>query len=263
MKLYFPLGYFFGRSVFLHMLFLLFLVLFKESTATAQDAVVIVKKSDEILRGSSLQADMSFKIIRPKYTREMTAKVWTKGTELSLILILSPVRDKGTAYLKRKKEVWTWLPTLERVIKLPPSMMSQSWMGTDFTNDDLVKESSTVEDYVHTLLGSEKIDERDCYKIEMKPKPETAVVWEKVIVWIDKKDYLQLKSEFYDEDGKLLNTLLGKDIKKMDDRFLPSRLEMYPADKLGHKTEIIYKSMLFNRPIKDNFFTSDNMKTVK
>lgn len=233
------------------------------TSAFAQDAREIIKKSDDILRGTSLQADMTFKIIRPKYTREMNAKVWTKGTDYSLILIMSPVKDKGTAYLKRKKEVWSWLPTLERVIKLPPSMMSQSWMGTDFTNDDLVKESSTVDDYTHILLGSEIIDERDCYKIEMKPKPQTAVVWEKVLVWVDKKDYLQLKSEFYDEDGKLLNTLVGKDIKKMDDRHLPSRLEMTPADKPGQKTVIIYNSMLFNRPIKDNFFTSDNMKTVK
>ena len=139
------------------------------TSAFAQDAREIIKKSDDILRGTSLQADMTFKIIRPKYTREMNAKVWTKGTDYSLILIMSPVKDKGTAYLKRKKEVWSWLPTLERVIKLPPSMMSQSWMGTDFTNDDLVKESSTVDDYTHILLGSEIIDERDCYVSCTKP----------------------------------------------------------------------------------------------
>jgi outer membrane lipoprotein-sorting protein len=244
--------------------FLIYLLLLTNLNALGQkDVREIVKRSDEILRGTSLQADMTFKIVRPKYTREMTAKVWTKGTDYSLILILSPLKDKGAAYLKRKKEVWSWLPVLERVMKLPPSMMSQSWMGTDFTNDDLVKESSTVDDYNHTLIGADEIDDRDCYKIEMKPKPQTAVIWDRVILWIDKKDYLQLKSEFYDEDGNLLNTLLGKDIKQMDDRFLPTRLEMIPADKPGHKTVIVYNSMLFNRPIKDNFFTSDNMKIVK
>ena len=242
---------------------LIFFLLLIITPIVAQDAKEIVRKSENLLRGVSSQAEMTFKTVRPKYTREMNVKVWTKGTEYSLILVLSPVKDKGTGYLKRKKEVWSWLPTLERTMKMPPSMMSQSWMGTDFTNDDLVKESSSVDDYVHKLLGSEKIDDRDCYKIEMKPKPQTAVVWEKVVVWIDKKDYLQLKSEFYDEDGKLMHTLLGKDIKKMDDRVMPSRLEMIPADKPGQKTEIIYKSILFNRPIKDDFFTTDNMKTVK
>ncbi|HEY0899989.1 MAG TPA: outer membrane lipoprotein-sorting protein, partial [Sphingobacteriaceae bacterium] len=107
----------------------------------AQTAREIVRKADQNMRGNSLQAELTIRTIRPSWSREMQCKVWAKGTDYSMILIQSPARDKGITFLKRKKEVWNWMPLLERTIKLPPSMMSQSWMGTDFSNDDLVKES--------------------------------------------------------------------------------------------------------------------------
>jgi hypothetical protein len=158
----------------------------------AQDAKDIVKRADDKMRGQTSQAEMIIKTTRPTWTREMTVRTWMKGTEYAMILIQSPVKDRGTVFLKRKKEVWNWLPTLERSIKLPPSMMSQSWMGTDFTNDDLVKESSVVEDYNHTIAGDTLIAGKSCYIIKMIPKPESAVVWGKLIVCIDKKDFLEL-----------------------------------------------------------------------
>ncbi|MFN8688410.1 MAG: outer membrane lipoprotein-sorting protein, partial [Cyclobacteriaceae bacterium] len=112
----------------------------------------IVRKTDENMRGNTLQAEMVIRTLRPTWTREMGVKTWMKGGDYAMILITAPAKEKGVAFLKRTKEVWNWVPTLERSIKLPPSMMSQSWMGTDFTNDDLVKESSVVKDYAHTLL---------------------------------------------------------------------------------------------------------------
>lgn len=214
------------------------------------------------MRGKTSQAEMVILTTRPAWTREMAVKTWMKGTHFAMILILSPTKDKGTVFLKRKKEVWNWLPRLERSIKLPPSMMSQSWMGTDFTNDDLVKESSVVEDYEHSLLGDTLLAERPCYIIQMIPRPEAAVVWGKIIVCIDKKDYLELHSRFYDEDGSLINTMYAYDIKEMDGRLIPTRLEMLPADKKNQKTEIIYKKILFNRPIDDNYFTLDKMRNL-
>lgn len=229
----------------------------------SQDAKEIVRKADEKTRGKSTRSVMMIQSVRPKWTREMQVKTWGKGTDYALILVLSPAKDKGVTFLKRKKEVWNWLPTLERNIKLPPSMMSQSWMGTDFTNEDLVKESSVVEDYSHRLLGSEVVDDRDCYRIEMIPKPDAPVVWGKVLVWIDKKDYLQLKSEFYDEDGALVNTILGSDIKLMDKHLIPTRLEMIPAGKKGQKTVITYQSIQFDMPIEDSFFSTQNMTKVQ
>lgn len=241
---------------------LLFLVFFSSWKLLAQNAYEIVKKADEKMRGNTSQADMVIRTVRPTWSREMEVKTWMKGTSYALLLIKSPARDKGTSFLKKKKEVWNWVPTLERTIKLPPSMMSQSWMGTDFTNDDLVKESSALEDYTHSIMGDTVIDERPMWKILFRPKPEATVVWGKLIVCIDKKDYLELYTEFYDEDGSLLNRMRGYDIKVMDGRLIPTRMEMIPAGKKGQKTEIVYRSILFNRPIEDNFFTLERMKQL-
>lgn len=228
----------------------------------SQDAKEIVKKADEKMRGTTMQAEMTIKTTRPAWTREMQCKTWMKGNNLAMILITSPAKDKGIVFLKRKKEVWNWMPTLERNIKLPPSMMSQSWMGTDFTNDDLVKESSIVEDYDHTIIGDTVIQNRSCYIIRMMPKPTAAVVWSKVIICIDKKDFLELHSRFYDEDARLINTMNSYDIKLMHDRIIPTRFEMIPADKKGQKTELIYKNILYSKPIDDGFFSTEKIKTL-
>lgn len=142
-------------------------------------------------------------------------------------------------------------------------MMTQSWMGTDFTNDDLVKESSIVEDYTHSFLADSAILGRDCYTIQLVPKPDASVVWGKIIVWIDKKDYMQLRVEFYDEDNVLINTMQGYEVKNLGGRFIPSRVEMVPSDKAGHKTLMIYNSIQFDEPIDAGFFTTQNMKKVK
>ena len=141
-------------------------------------------------------------------------------------------------------------------------MMSQSWMGTDFTNDDLVKESSIVNDYLHSIIGDTTINTRVCYIIQMIPKPETAVVWSKLIVCIDKIDFLELHTRFYDEDGKLINIMNAYDIKIMGGRLIPTHFEMFPTDKKNQKTEMIYKNIQYNKPIEDNFFTTEKMKTA-
>lgn len=228
----------------------------------AQDAMAIIKKADEKFRGNTSQVEMTIRTVRPTWSREMSVKAWMKGADLAMILIQAPAKDKGIVFLKRKKEVWNWMPSLERTIKLPPSMMSQSWMGTDFTNDDLVKESSIVNDYNHSIIGDTVIDNRSCYILQLLPKPEAAVVWGKLIVCIDKIDYLELHTRFYDEDGKLINTMNAYDVKVMDQRLIPTHFEMIPADKQHQKTEMVYKSVLYNRPIEDVFFTADKMKTV-
>jgi hypothetical protein len=141
-------------------------------------------------------------------------------------------------------------------------MMSQSWMGTDFTNDDLVKESSVVNDYEHSIAGDTVIAGRSCYKIQMLPKPEAAVVWGRLLVCIDKKDFLELHTRFYDEEGNLVNTMNASDEKTMDGRLIPTRFEMIPADKPGQKTVMMYKSIQYNRPLEDGFFTTEKMKSL-
>jgi outer membrane lipoprotein-sorting protein len=229
----------------------------------AQDAVTIVKEADEKMRGTTLQGIILIRTIRPTWSREMQIRTWMKGTDLAMILVQLPLKDKGIVFLKRHKEVWNWMPSLERNIKLPPSMMSQSWMGTDFTNDDLVKESSVVNDYTHTIIGDTVIDKRNCYIIRMIPKPESAIVWGKLIVCIDKQDYLELHNRFYDDDGKLINIMNAFDVKLMDGRLIPTRFEMIPADKKNQKTTMIYKSIEYNKPIDDAFFSIERMKVVR
>jgi len=159
--------------------------------------------------------------------------------------------------------MWSWNPTISRLIKLPPSMMSQGWMGSDYTNDDILKESSVVNDYVHEIVGEETIDGRLCYKIKMVAKEDAAVIWGHQVRWIDKKDFLFLKSELYDEDGYLVRTESGSDIKLMDGRLIPCRIELVPAEEDGQMTIIEMKEVRFNEPIEDSFFSQQNMKRVR
>lgn len=229
----------------------------------AQDATDIIRKMDQKMRGESLKAEMTMSIIRPSWERSISMKTWSRDTEYSLILITEPARDEGTAFLKRGNEIWNWVPNVGRTIKMPPSMMMQSWMGSDFTNDDLVRESSIVKDYEHELVGEETIRDYLCYKIEMTPKPDAPVVWGRVDVWVSKDEYLQLRSEFYDEDGELINVMEAMNVQEFDGRSIPARLEMIPMDKEGHKTVIEYKSMKFNEGIPESFFSVQNMRRVQ
>lgn len=230
--------------------------------AVAQDADEIIRKTDEKSRGEYARQEMKMTIIRPDWTRSVSLKMWSKGTEYSLILITAPAKEKGQVFLKRNTEMWNWVPSIERMIKIPPSMMMQSWMGSDFTNDDLVKESSIVTDYNKKMLGHESIGDVDCWKIELDPKPDAAVVWGKVITWIG-HDYNQRKVEYYDEDGTLVNTMNLSDIRKMDDRVIPTHMEMVPADEENKKTVIEILSAVYNKPIPESFFSIQNMKTVR
>lgn len=231
----------------------------------AQDlsAVEIVTKADQKRRGETSFSQMKISIVRPGWSRDMEVKAWSKGTDYSLILITSPARDKGTTFLKRDKEIWNWIPSIDRNIKLPPSMMMQSWMGSDFTNDDLVKESSIIEDYTHRLLGESLILGMDCFKVELIPNPDAPVVWGKIYMWIDKKDFMELKTELYDEDGYLVNRVLFSDIENLDGRLLPSKMEYIPVDKPGQKTVIKYQLVDYDVDIGESYFSLQNMKRVR
>ena len=232
-------------------------------SASAQDARAIVKSAEDRARGKTSVASMTIQIVRPSWKREMGLKTWTKGKDQVLILVTSPIRDKGIVYLKRGREVWNWIPAIERNVKLPPSMMSQSWMGTDFTNDDLVKEASIADDYRHVLAGEQVIDGRLCHRIELTPKPEAAVVWGKVVLWIDKRDFLMLHGEYFDEAGALVNTLHASEIRMLGGRLLPGRIEMTPADKPGNRTVMLYGSLAFDTPLSDELFTTRHMSKAQ
>jgi len=242
--------------------FIITIILFA-SIIYGQTAKEIVNKANNLILGKTSQSTSTMAVIRPDWKREVTMKMWSKGTDYYLILITAPAREKGQVFLKRKNEMWNWMPSIGRMIKIPPSMMMQSWMGSDFTNDDLVKQSSIVKDYTHKIIGTEKIDNYDCYKIELLPKPDAAVVWGKILMWISKKGFYELKVEYYDETGELINQLFGTEIKKMGGRTLPSKLTMIPVDKRGYKTVFKTEKMVFDKPIPDRFFSLQNMKKIR
>ncbi len=222
----------------------------------------IVEKADNLQRGETNYSIFSMTIVRPKWTRTIEMKNWSKGRDYAMTYITAPAKDKGQVFLKRNNEMWNWVPSISRMIKIPPSMMSQGWMGSDYTNDDILKESSIVVDYNQKIIGSEPISGIDCYKIELIPKEDAAVVWGKVIKWISKKEYWQLKTEYFDEDNELMRTELSSNVKQFTDRKLPSKLEIIPADKPGQRTVVIVRSAKFNIKLDDGFFSQQNMKRV-
>lgn len=228
-------------------------------------ATEIVQRAQDKANGLSSQGIMKMTIVRPGWSREVTMKSWSLGTEFYMIYITSPAKDAGQVFLKRYNDMWNWMPSINRMIKIPPSMMGQSWMGSDFTNDDLVKMNSMVDDYEHEIIGNEIIDGYDCHIIEFTPKPEAAVVWGKILAWISKDDFYELKAEYYDEDDVLVNTMEASDIKFMGDRSLPSSMVMIPMNsgKEGNETRLVLTEMQFNVDMEEDFFSQQNMKMIR
>jgi len=242
---------------------LIVIVMFLINNLFAETAKDIVQKSNELIRAKSSYSDVSMKIVKPDWSRELEMKMWSLEPDYSLVLIAKPAKDKGTVFLKREKEVWNWVPTISKVIKIPPSMMLQSWMGSDFNNDDLVRQSSIVEDYEHELIAEEKHEGYDCYKIQMIPKPEAGVVWGKIIMWIAKNGYLQLRADYYDEDEFIIKSMIGSNVQKMGGRTIPTHWEMIPHEKPKQKTIMDYKNIEFNIKTKTSFYSQKNMKRVR
>ena len=243
--------------------FYLIIILFGCLNMHGQTALDIVEKSDSKLRGTSSYSEISITIVRPKWQKTMTMKNWSQGNDYAVSLVTSPAKEKGSVFLKRKNEVWNYLPSLERTIKLPPSMMTQSFMGTDLTNDDLVKQSSMVVDYTHKILGEEEVRGLDCWKLELLPNEEATVVWGKLVVWIDKEDYMQLRVEFYDEDEELVNLMEGYNTKLFSGKNLPSKIEFIPLEDEGHKTVIEYNVWEFDKDIPSNYFSTQYVSRLK
>lgn len=246
-------------------LFILTIIIIPGLSVKAQEltATEIVAKADQKNRGTTSEGEMTMTIIRPKWKRTVSMKYWSKGDDYFLIYITAPAKEKGQVFLKVGKEMWNYVPTISRMIKIPPSMMMQSWMGSDFTNDDLVKQSSIVKDYDHVLEGEETVRGKDCYKIVLTPHPDAPVVWGKIISWITKDGYNLWQSEYYDEDGYLQNNEFASDIKHMGDRDIPTHIEMIPAGEEGKKTVMDIINVAFNKTIDDSFFSKQNMKQVR
>lgn len=229
----------------------------------ALTAEQILERAEQKLAASTMVADMTIKIERPKWNKTMSLKTWAKGTEYAMAYVKGPEKDKGTVYLKAENDVYNYLPKIKKTIKLPATLLSQNWMGTDMSTDDLVKLTQITKDYDAKLTGSETVSGRDCYTIVLAPKATADVLWGQLILTIDKKDFIQLKTQFYDEDMELVNTMIGSEVKAMGGKTVASKMIMTPAGKPGYKTTVVYSSMQFNTSISSSFFTKDNMPKVQ
>lgn len=237
---------------------------FSAWTAESLTAYQVVAKSDEKMRGLSSYSEATLTIIRPDWQRAMGLKSWSKGREYDLVLITAPARDKGSASLKRGKEMWNWLPRIERVVKIAPSMLGQSWMGSDFTNDDLINQSSILVDYTHVLNGEEELpDGTRCWRVTATPKPDAPVVWGKLELWISQTHFNQRRVEFYDENLTLINRLSADEVRDLGGRQIPVRMVMQPADKPEQRTEMLLQQAEFDFAIEEDFFSLQRLRSVR
>ncbi|MFO8028505.1 MAG: outer membrane lipoprotein-sorting protein [Cyclonatronaceae bacterium] len=228
--------------------------------AEAQNPEEIITRMEQVMRGNSSYAEMTMRIERPRYQREVSMRSWTYGRDYTMIIITAPSRDEGTAYLMRENDIWNYDPRIDRTIRLPSSMMAQSWMGSDFTNDDLVRDSDAVEDFEHEILRTEEYEGREAWVIRMIPKPGTPIVWGKVMMWICTETHIQLRIENYDQQDELVNTMKLDRVQDMDDREIPTRITVSPAGKDDERTILTYEEVEFDIDINEQFFTQANMQ---
>lgn len=222
----------------------------------------VVKRSDDLMRGDTQEGLFTMTIVTPAWRRTLKLYVASHGRDRIFIRILSPAKEAGLATLRVKNEMWNYLPQVERTVKIPPSMMLQPWMGSDFANDDLVKESSVVNDYNHAFIGEENIGGEDVYVIELEPKPGAGVVWEKRVMRIRKKDFIPVREEFYGKNDKLIKVLHCSQIKKISDRVIPARWEMASEIRKGHRTIIeVDASVVYNKSVDEGIFVLQNLKS--
>lgn len=220
----------------------------------------IIALAEDQLKGTSSQGTFEMTIVRPEYTRTMKMDSWWVGNDKALIVVKSPKKEKGNKTLKIGNEMWTYLRATETTIKIPPSMMLQSWNGSDFTNDDLVRESSIKDDYTASLLGEEPVDGQACWKIQLLPKENAPVVWGRLYYWVRQKDYLPSVVEYYDEKGTLMRYMVYTDVQLMGGRRVPSRWTMYDKTKKDHRTEFRIFDIEFDIRIKDSIFSFQELE---
>jgi outer membrane lipoprotein-sorting protein len=228
----------------------------------AQDAQAIVQASFDYWRGKASIATVAMVIHRPDWERLMTIRAWTKGQSDSIVIVTAPSKDKGNGTLKRGKEMWIYNPKVNRVIKVPPSMMSQSWMGSDFSNNDLAKSDSILEDYTHTLIGTETHEGKRVYVIKSMPRPAAPVVWGMQQLKV-REDHILLQEGFYDEDLKLVKAMTGSQIQQMGGRLFPKVWRMQKAGVEDEYTELVYQELEFRDDLPDSLFTLTNLRNPR
>ena len=246
-------------------LLLLFLATMPPCALLAQDRSAnidvkeIVKKVDALYRSGSSAGEMEMQIVTPHWERTLRMKIWTQGMNKTFIRILSPAKEKGVATLRIGNEMWNYLPNTSKVIKIPPSMMMSSWMGSDFTNDDLVNEFTLFEDFHYKLITPEN-NEAGLLYVESIPREGLPIVWGKIVTAVHQDGYMPVWEKYYDEKGNLMRTLYFRDIKAFGSRTIPATMELIPQNKEGQKTVIRYLALEFNKKLDEEIFSLRNLQ---
>ena len=229
--------------------------------ARAITAREIIEKSEEAIRGNTQVGIFEITVKTRRWTRTMRMKSYEiRKAKKSFAEIYEPKKDAGNRFLLIEKNMWHYVPKLQQTVKISPSMMLQSWMGSDFTNDDIVKESSIVDDYTHAIIGKETVDGQRCYKIELSPKPDAAVVWGKILYYARESDYLPVREEFYNEHNVLKKVMTCSNFKMMHDRLIPTHYKMQTVKKKNRYTLMVITRVRFNVNIPERIFTLQNLK---
>jgi len=217
------------------------------------DLDAVVEYFENLYRSEKSISTAELTVTKPRRKKTLRMKVWTQGEERALVVILSPVREKGIATLKVEKNLWNYFPRIKRTIRIPPSMMLSSWMGSDFTNDDLVRESSYREDYTCHLVGHS--EDPSGWVIRFVAKPEVVGLWKRLELIVSNDGRIPLVARYYDRKDRLARTLYWDEVKQFGRRRIPSRLTLIPEDKEGHKTEMLYLDINFDAEVPDGTFS--------
>jgi len=220
----------------------------------------ILDKVEKLLWGSTVQGEYEMTIVTPRWQRTLGLRLWMDRPRRSFVRIITPAKEAGIGSLRIGTEMWNFLPNVERIVKIPPSMMLQPWMGSDFTNDDLVKESSILDDYTHKVIATVQLDGAAVVQVEAVPKPDAAVVWGRIVYWVRRVDTMPLKQEFFSERGERVRVLSFADVRQVGGRILPTRWEMRPDAKPGNSTTVVLKEATFDRPVDDEIFSQRNLQ---
>lgn len=236
------------------------LLLACSQVAAAVDVDQLIRHIDRLWRGDTSQASMTMTVKTIRYERAMTLEAWSLGKTRSLVVIREPVKDRGIATLKVDDNIWNYLPKIDRVIKVPASMMSGSWMGSHFTNDDLIKESTFEDDYDASLSYEGVRAGRKVYELTFVPRPDAAVVWGKVVMVMQQDNLAPVEATYYDEAGALMRTMRFDDLRLIGNRVIPMRLTLQPEDKPDESTVIVYGDIVFDVKIAESFFSLQSLK---
>ncbi len=223
--------------------------------AAAPSARELLDRFDDLYRGESAHGTMTMKVTTAHWTRELKIEFWSKGRERSLARILAPTKEKGTATLKVDNDMWNFLPKVDRVIKIPSSMMGDAWMGSHFTNDDLVKESRMADDFTFAISFTGARDGREVVEITCLPKPDAAVVWGKVVIELEAKSDLPLRVRYFDEDLAEARVMTFANVRAVGGRTMPTQMTIVPSDKPSESTVVTYDQIRFDLPLDDSLFS--------